>query len=131
MMNVSLRVLLCALALAAIGFATPAAADDRQLRKEARALTKPCKACHDLRREKRQFGPYLVGVVGRPIASVERYKYSDALKALGGVWTEERIAAFINDPVAFAPGTNMKYKGVKDMAKARLAAAYLARKPSR
>jgi cytochrome c len=131
MMHVSVRVFVSSLSLAAIGFAAPSVADDRQLRKEARALTKPCKACHDLRREKRKFGPYLVGVVGWPVASVERYKYSDALKALGGVWTEERIATFINNPAAYAPGTNMKFKGFNDMTKARLAAAYLARKSSR
>lgn len=109
----------------------PAAAEDRDARREGRALIKPCKACHDLRREKRKFGPHLVGIVGRPVASADKYRYSDPLKALGGVWTEARLAEFINAPNAYAPGTNMKFKGFNDMAKARMAAAYLVRKSAR
>ncbi len=123
--------LISALCIGVTGQMAPAFAEDRDARREGRALTKPCKACHDLRRKKRKFGPHLVGIVGRPVASADRYKYSEPLKALGGVWTEERIATFINDPKAYAPGTNMKFKGFNDMTKAHLAAAYLARKSAR
>jgi cytochrome c len=122
-----------AAAILAFTFLTPAPAfaEDREARREARALVKPCKVCHQLTRPKRKFGPHLVNVIGRPVAGAEGYKFSKAMKALGGAWTEERLAAFLNDPAAYAPGTDMKFPGYKDMAKARLAAAYLADRTTR
>lgn len=107
--------------------ATPAIADDRQAAREGRALTKQCKVCHQLRRPKRKFGPHLVGVIGRPVASVPKFRYSEGLQRIDGAWTPARLAAFLNDPQAFAPGTDMKFSGFKDMAKAQTAAAYIAR----
>lgn len=129
-MKPGLLFLISALCIGVTGQVSPVDAQGRDARREGRALTKPCKVCHDLRREKRKFGPHLVGIVGRPVASADRYKYSDPLKALGGMWTENRIANFINDPKSYAPGTNMNFKGFNDMTKARLAAAYIARKSS-
>jgi cytochrome c len=120
-----LSILAGAMSAALVSAAAPAGAEDRQTRRENRALIKPCKACHDFRREKRKFGPHLVGVIGRPIASAPGYKYSGALTALGSEWTKERLAAFLNDPQAFATGTNMKFPGFKDEAKAERAAAYI------
>ena len=51
--------------------------------------------------------PSLKGVVGRKIASLSDFQYSDALKAKGGVWTEAALNAFIANPNAYAPGTAM------------------------
>jgi cytochrome c len=51
--------------------------------------------------------PALKGVVGRKVASLTDFQYSDALKAKGGVWTEAAIDAFIADPKTYAPGTVM------------------------
>ena len=52
--------------------------------------------------------PSLKGVVGRKIASLGDFQYSDALKAkAGGVWTEAALDAFLADPKAYAPGTQM------------------------
>jgi cytochrome c len=51
--------------------------------------------------------PALKGVVGRKVASLPDFQYSDALKAKGGVWTEAALEAFIADPKTYAPGTQM------------------------
>jgi len=51
--------------------------------------------------------PALKGVVGRKVASLSDFQYSDALKAKGGTWTEEALDAFIANPKAYAPGTQM------------------------
>jgi cytochrome c2 len=57
--------------------------------------------------------PTLKGVVGRKIASLTDFQYSDALKAKSGVWTEAALNAFLADPKAFAPGTAM-FGGASD-----------------
>ena len=51
--------------------------------------------------------PALKGVVGRKVASLADFQYSDALKAKGGTWTEAALDAFIANPKAYAPGTQM------------------------
>jgi cytochrome c len=51
--------------------------------------------------------PALKGVVGRKVASLSDFQYSDALKAKGGTWTEAALDAFIANPKAYAPGTQM------------------------
>jgi cytochrome c len=51
--------------------------------------------------------PALKGVVGRKVASLPDFQYSDALKAKGGSWDEASLDAFIANPKAYAPGTQM------------------------
>ncbi len=60
--------------------------------------------------------PKLNGIIGRPIAAKEDYRYSDAFmarKAEGMIWTEENLVAFVRDPRDFIPGTVMQFVGVK------------------
>ncbi len=59
-------------------------------------------------------GPDLWGVVGRRIATGRDYRYSEALKAIPGTWSEERLDAFLADPQSFAPGTSMQSEGLSD-----------------
>ena len=75
---------------------------------------KKCAACHS--EEKGgpiKIGPPLWGVVGRDIASVEGFEYSDALRSKEGQWTYENIFEFIHGPKAWAPGTKMAFAGIK------------------
>jgi cytochrome c len=51
--------------------------------------------------------PALKGVVGRKVASLSDFQYSDALKAKGGAWTEAALDAFLASPKTYAPGTQM------------------------
>ena len=66
-----------------------------------------CGDCHTLDAAPGATAPPLKGVVGRKVASLTDFQYSDALKAKGGVWTEAALDAFISNPKAFAPGTTM------------------------
>ncbi len=85
-----------------------------------------CKACHKVEDGKNATGPYLFAVVDRPMASVEGFKYSDALLALGGTWTPEELNAFIESPKSYAPGTKMSFKGISKPADRANLIAYLA-----
>jgi cytochrome c len=83
--------------------------------KKGEADTKPCQACHDFSKDgKAKVGPPLYGVVGRKIASVPGFGYSDVLKGMGGEWTYDKIFQFIKGPQAMEPGTKMTFPGDKD-----------------
>jgi cytochrome c2 len=73
-----------------------------------------CSACHKVEEGANAVGPHLFGVVGRDIASVEGFSYSDALIAAEGEWTLEKMSAFLEDPKAWAPGTKMSFAGLDD-----------------
>jgi cytochrome c len=63
-------------------------------------------------------------VIGRKVASLADFQYSDALKAKGGAWTEAALDAFIANPKAYAPGTQMT-AGAADPAERQAIIAYL------
>jgi cytochrome c len=49
-------------------------------------------------------GPNLYGIIGRPAASVEGFKYGDGIieaAAKGLVWDEEKITVYVQDPTKF------------------------------
>lgn len=74
-----------------------------------------CGACHTLDRDGvAMVGPNLWGVSGGPVASKEGYRYSDALRALGGRWTPARLDLWLTRPQAMAPGTRMGFAGLDD-----------------
>ena len=66
-----------------------------------------CSGCHTIDAASSPTAPTLKGVVGRKVASLADFQYSDALKAKGGTWTGEALDAFLSNPKAFAPGTSM------------------------
>ncbi len=76
-------------------------------------LFRRCGACHKVEEGKNAIGPSLWGVVGRDVASVESYSYSDAMKAHGGVWTPARLFEYLENPKAAVPGTKMAFAGLK------------------
>ena len=80
----------------------------------AKRAFRKCKGCHASAAEARNLvGPNLWGVVGRPKASYEGYKYSSAFRGLDGDWTYEDLNTFLTDPRGFAKGTKMMFKGIK------------------
>ena len=99
---------------------------------------KKCKACHmivngdEVIFKGGKTGPNLYGVIGRQAGSVDGFKYSKSLKALGEsgfVWDEATLAEWVTNPKDFlkahdqAPKTKMSFKlkkGGEDVA------AYLA-----
>lgn len=75
-----------------------------------------CTACHTLDPSKNAFGPSLVGVVGRPAASVPRFSYSKAMQESGLTWNEENLRKWIADNEALVPGTRMRHVSINDRA---------------
>lgn len=71
-----------------------------------------CKACHKVDGTD-GVGPHLNGVVGRAVASVGGFNYSDPMVAHGGAWEAEPLQVFLTDPKGVVPGTKMAFAGLK------------------
>ncbi len=89
-------------------------------------LFRACAACHKLEPGANGAGPYLHGIVDRDIAAADGFNYSDVLNEMEGDWTPENISAFILNPKAFASGTKMAYRGMRDVQDRADLIAYLA-----
>jgi cytochrome c len=85
-----------------------------------------CAACHTVDKGgANRVGPNMWGIVNRTKAAVEGFQYSTTLKGMGGQWTYENLAGFINNPKAYAPGTKMVYGGLADPQRLADLLAYL------
>ena len=83
-----------------------------------------CKACHKIDGTNAT-GPHLDGVVGRAVASVAGFAYSDAMKAHGGNWDPESISHFLENPKKAVPGTKMTFAGLPKLEDRANLIAYL------
>ena len=105
----------CVLIALGIGLlAGPALADDDAVAGEK--VFKKCMACHTVADKTNKVGPHLVGVVGRKVATVEGFSYSDSMKeyaATGAVWDEHALDAYLENPKAIVPKTKMAFAGLK------------------
>ncbi|MGF1447051.1 MAG: c-type cytochrome [Pikeienuella sp.] len=69
-----------------------------------------CRACHKVEDGRNGVGPHLHAVVGRQVASVDGFRYSNALQEKSGeVWSVENLMAWLEDPKSWAPGNKMAY----------------------
>lgn len=84
-----------------------------------------CKACHKVDGAD-GVGPHLNGVVGRAVAGVAGFGYSDAMVAHGGDWSAENLFAYLEDPKAVVPGNKMAFAGLKKAEDRADVIAYLA-----
>src|SRR5687767_10832231 len=106
-----IRIILAALGL--MGLCTAGYAQDAE---KGAVVFKKCMACHTVEGTAKKLGPSLQGIVGRKAASVEGYKYSEAMLAKGAegvVWDEATLAVYLPDPKKFVPGTKMVFPGLK------------------
>ena len=86
---------------------------------------KKCAACHKLEDGVNAAGPYLLGIVGRPVASADGFGYSGAMTEKGGEWTVEQLDAFLTKPKANLPGTTMSFSGLSKQGDRANVIAYL------
>ena len=89
--------------------AMPVAAADIE---HGKALYETCAACHTERPD--ALGPSLKGIFGRKSASLEDFRYSNAMRRASLVWDDDNLRAYIQDPQAKVKGNRMPYGGVTD-----------------
>lgn len=80
-------------------------------------LFRRCAVCHAVEAGRHKVGPSLAGVVGRPVASADGYRYSQAMHAhgeSGAVWTVDALDEYLASPRAVVRGTRMAFPGVKN-----------------
>ncbi|MFN0190892.1 MAG: c-type cytochrome [Aestuariivirga sp.] len=84
------------------------------------SVYKTCMACHAIDDATNKTGPSLKGLIGRKVASVEGYAYSEAMKAYAAtvpVWDEASFDTYIAKPRDAVKGTKMAFVGIKDAGK--------------
>ena len=86
---------------------------------------KKCSACHKVEKGANAVGPYLIGVVGRPVDAADGFSYSGALEKVADVWTPEHLNGFLANPKGYAPGTTMGFAGLKKIEERADVIAYL------
>ncbi len=115
------------IAAAAFAVSAGAAYADADAAAGAKYFKKKCGACHTATEAKNKVGPSLMGVVGRPVASVEGFKYSDSMIEFGAgkVWDAATLEAYLPKPKALVPKTKMAFAGVKEPEEIANLIAYL------
>ncbi|MGD1868285.1 MAG: c-type cytochrome [Neomegalonema sp.] len=84
--------------------------------KAGKKVYRKCKACHVIDKEKNRVGQHQDGIIGRPAAAIEGFKYSDAMIAKGEeglVWNVETLSAYLANPKGYIEGTKMAFAGLK------------------
>ncbi len=59
-------------------------------------------------------GPNLNAIMGKGIASIGGFAYSDSLKGKGGKWDFDSMSAWLRNPKRFAEGTKMSFAGISN-----------------
>lgn len=80
-----------------------------------RLFKRHCGICHIAEKDstRRLQGPNLFGLIGRTAGTIEGFRYSEANKNSGIVWSAETLDPYLNDPRAVIKGTTMAFVGVK------------------
>lgn len=84
-----------------------------------------CRACHKAAEAENGVGPHLLGVVGRDVASIDGFGYSNVLGGMDGEWTPETLDPWLENPAEYAPGTTMGFAGIEDVQERADLIAYL------
>ncbi|MBV8095431.1 MAG: c-type cytochrome [Acetobacteraceae bacterium] len=73
-----------------------------------------CAACHSLSAsDPPRQGPPLAGVYGRKPGSAPGFKYSSGYAKADFGWDEQHLDAYLTNPQAVIPGSNMLYRQSK------------------
>lgn len=122
-MKQSIRIAMTAFAAVALAGATPALAGSAE--DGAKVFKTKCGTCHTVEAGKNRVGPSLHGVVGRPAASLEGFRFSESLRDTKLVWDERALNAYLEDPKKVAPKGSMAFTGLKKEQEREDVIAYL------
>lgn len=86
----------------------------QEMAKGERLFRLNCLSCHAVK----DSGPAILGppigdILGKRIGAANGFTYSAAFKELyqkNIIWDDDKLAAFLRDPLVFAPGSEMKVK---------------------
>ena len=81
-----------------------------------RAVFRQCAACHTIDEGTGdRDGPNLHGVTRARVGhNSMRFGYTAALQSVGGEWTCARLDRWLTNPATFAPGTSMRFPGLRN-----------------
>ena len=82
-----------------------------------------CQACHTEKPD--SLGPSLKGVVGRKAASLEDFRYSNAMKRANITWTEQNLKDYLTDPQGKVKANRMPFSGLPNTNDVADVVAYL------
>jgi cytochrome c len=107
--------MLLAVGLAGCG-SSPAGSSEEDPVALGAVVFRRCAACHTIGSGGSDTdGPNLYGVVGAAVAMRRvRYGYTANLRALGGVWTQQRLNIWLTNPSRLVPGTSMAFAGLSN-----------------
>jgi cytochrome c len=81
-------------------------------------VARRCASCHTFEEGGRDgTGPHLWGVMGRDVAEVDAFNYSQAMEeyAEGGTqWGYQNMYDYLENPRGYVPGTAMSFAGLRD-----------------
>lgn len=78
-------------------------------------LSAVCQACHTVAKGGRKIiGPNLYNVIGRKIASVSDFQYSEGMRKTMGSWDLQTLDRFLANPREMVPGTLMVFSGINN-----------------
>jgi len=106
------KYLFATLVAASIGLSAGASQADGDP-EEGKKVFRKCQACHAVEAGKNKIGPSLHGIVGKPAAQVEGFKYSSAMQESGLTWDEETLKTYLENPRKMVKGTRMAFAGLR------------------
>ena len=92
-----------------------------------RLFKRLCTVCHIAEKDstKRGVGPNLWGIVGRKAGTIEGFRYSEANRNSGIVWSAETLDPYLESPRKEIPGTSMAFAGIRKPEERKAMIAYL------
>lgn len=114
------------LAVAALMGTVTAAAQQPDEAKAGKRIFIRCVACHTLSADAPPLtGPHLEGIVGRQVATVPGFQYSEMMRAQTFTWDEAQLDRWLKHPQEGFPGLCLPFTGLPKPEDRKALIAYL------